>query len=208
MKETTTLVQPHMTHMQKFHVSGEERRSLTTNFSDSTDPDLMSFNIAPQNLPLRLNMWQLTKLDEGLVWGKDVHPPPPPPRQVEWVCSVEGFDCTEGWKPTSLRGFSATVLRFTLDWPPPLALWGCVPRSISAPPSRLDNPPHAPPGSPPSVHTPVARDRKNPAHVFTRTGPDGPRSYIPPLEMSASAPGPPNPFAWSPPEPGQGSGTY
>lgn len=159
----------------------------------------MSIYIAPWYILRRLHMLQLTKLDQDLVWGKD-KPAPGPPREADWVCSVEGFERIEGWKPTSLRGFSATVLRFTLDWPLLLGLQKACTQSMSPPPPQLDNLPHPSPGHTQSVHSPVMRNSREPVRVFKT--PNLPSH----LELPITAPVPPNPFAWSPPH-WQGHGT-
>lgn len=66
----------------------------------------------------RLHMWQLTPVHQGITWSQgQCHPSQQ--KQVEWQCELEREDSTtEEWHPAVLHGFSATVLRFTLDWPP------------------------------------------------------------------------------------------
>lgn len=74
---------------------------------------------------MRLYMWQSTPLSQDLSWSLNGNPPPAPPAQVEWACSMKvcvpamALYQADEWEPATYRGFSATVLHFTLkQWPP------------------------------------------------------------------------------------------
>lgn len=77
-------------------------------------------------------MWQLTPLTQDLSWSS--WHPPPAPSQVEWACAVEKpFPRASAqepcqWRPATYKGFSATVLQFTLKQWPPFDLRKAVPR--------------------------------------------------------------------------------
>ena len=138
-------------------------------------------------------MWQLTPLTQDLSWSS--WHPPPAPSQVEWACAVEKpFPRASAqepcqWRPATYKGFSATVLQFTLKQWPPFDLRKAVPRvrnrgadadsesvdSILGPASVSDSVigpeehRHAHAGSGPSAaHEPVAREGQGPARVFKR----------------------------------------
>lgn len=71
---------------------------------------------------LRLHLWQLTPVLDGIVWqAGDPFLEHKVPEQVEWAGRIEQPTGAAGpplWQPTTLNSFGAPVLRFTLDWPP------------------------------------------------------------------------------------------
>lgn len=76
--------------------------------------------------PLQLRMTQLTAVNKDMLWTPD-EAVPTCPREVEWICALESAEhhLPEGRhreevpaRPATLDGFSRTLLKFTLDWPP------------------------------------------------------------------------------------------
>lgn len=66
----------------------------------------------------RLRFWQLTPMEQDIEWTEDWLRPHLP-TEVEWACRSEQKEPSTGeWHPAALGGFSALVLRFTLNWPP------------------------------------------------------------------------------------------
>lgn len=117
-------------------------------------------------------MWQLTPIEEGLRWTGQS--PLPPLEQIEWACRMERLDdMTMQWHATELHGLSATVLQFALRWPP-FNLQEAITQAISSHSPVIHNSPGSEQirESPDvqnsvyaaSVHTPMQRNPKEPAH--------------------------------------------
>ncbi|GAA5978761.1 hypothetical protein JCM10908_004474 [Rhodotorula pacifica] len=64
-----------------------------------------------------LHMWQLTPVLEGMRWPlpQGVHAPP---RQVEWACKVTPLAMNSREQTRQRANVQATILCFTLNWPP------------------------------------------------------------------------------------------
>ncbi|GAA5990685.1 hypothetical protein JCM10908_003189 [Rhodotorula pacifica] len=125
-----------------------------------------------------VRMWQLTPILDGIRWeitGQDHIPP----KAVEWACKMTPLDANgkEEQQPEDrLTGFSATVLYYTLAWPP-LDLERAVSPTLQA---------LVPAGRLPDQQAHVFLPSAGQSAADTVRGSHRPLTYLPPPDSSTS----------------------